>query len=135
MSCDRVLFAVYRLKKWRDVRGNLPVHQPWGSEMTVEEGKKAISDDIDDDEDDVEDDASEDTVVISADDDDDDNDNVGDLSVELNIEDLVAKLEATDSEDIARRRQIKRRLEELREERESMKDIDSTYNFNFDDED
>ena len=104
--------------------------------MSVEEGTKKIPDDIDDDESDVDDDSvsSDDTVVI-ADDDDDDNDNIGDLSVELNIEDLVAKLEATDSEDIARRRQIKRRLEELREERESMKDIDSTYNFNFDDDD
>ena len=102
--------------------------------MTVEEGTKIIPDDIDDDEDDEDTESSDDTVVIATDDDDDD-DNVGDLSVELNIEDLVAKLEATDSEDIARRRQIKRRLEELREERDAMKDIDSTYNFNFDDED
>lgn len=102
--------------------------------MTVEEGTKKIPDDIDDDEDDEDTESSDDTVVIATDDDDDD-DNVGDLSVELNIEDLVAKLEATDSEDIARRRQIKRRLEELREERDAMKDIDSTYNFNFDDED
>ncbi len=100
--------------------------------MTVEEGTKKIPDDIDD-EDDEDTESSEDTVVIATD--DDDNDNVGDLSVELNIEDLVAKLEATDSEDIARRRQIKRRLEELREERDAMKDLDSTYNFNFDDED
>lgn len=103
--------------------------------MTVEEGTKKIPDDIDDDEIDDDTDSSDDTVVISSDDDDDDNDNVGDLSVELNIEDLVAKLESTDSEDIARRRQIKRRLEELREERDAMKDLDSTYNFNFDDED
>jgi len=103
--------------------------------MSVEEGTKKIPDDIDDDEDDLDDEPeSEDTVVIATDD-DDDNDNVGDLSVELNIEELVAKLEATDSEDVARQRQIKRRLEELRDERESMKDIDSTYNFNFDEED
>ena len=104
--------------------------------MTVEEGTKKIPEDIDDDDEEVDDDTdtSDDTVVI-ADDDDDDNDNVGDLSVELNIEDLVAKLEQTDSEDIARRRQIKRRLEELREERDAMRDLDSTYNFNFDDDD
>lgn len=106
--------------------------------MTVEEGKRKIPDSIDDDEDSVDDGAGssdEDTVIIADDDDDDDNDNVGDLSVELNIEDLVAKLEATDSEDVARQRQIKRRLEELREERDALKDLDSTYNFNFDDED
>lgn len=102
--------------------------------MTVVQGTKKIPDrGLDDNEDDDEETSPDDTIVIATD--DDDNDNVGDLSVELNIEDLVAKLEATDSEDFARRRQIKRRLEELREERESMKDIDSTYNFNFDDED
>lgn len=102
--------------------------------MIALEGTKSSADDIEDDEDD-ENVSSEDTVVLSVDDDDDgDDDNVGDLSVELNIEELVAKLEDTDSDDVARRRQIKRRLEELREERDSMKDIDSTYNFNFDDD-
>lgn len=111
-----------------------PGRQPWGTVMAVEEGTRKVPDDTDDDEDDLDDDASsDDTVVIATDDDDDDN--VGDLSVELNIEELVAKLEATDSEDSARRRQIKRRLEELRDERESMKDLDSTYNFNFDEDD
>ncbi|NNC76687.1 MAG: hypothetical protein HKN77_01920 [Woeseiaceae bacterium] len=110
--------------------------------MIVEAGRKSTSDDIDDDDDfdsdEIDDDSSDDTLDIDIndddDDDDDDNDNVGDLSVELNIEELVAKLEDTDSDDVARQRQIKRRLEELRDERDSMKDLDSTYNFNFDDE-
>lgn len=102
--------------------------------MIVVEGTKSSADDIEDDDDD-DSVSSEDTVVLSVDDDDDgDDDNIGDLSVELNIEELVAKLEDTDSEDVARRRQIKRRLEELRDERDSMKDIDSTYNFNLDED-
>lgn len=71
----------------------------------------------------------EDTVVIATDD-DDEIDNVGDLSVELNIEELVAKLEATDSDDLPRKREIKRRIEEA----EAEKEIESTYNFNLDDE-
>lgn len=102
--------------------------------MIAVEGTKSSSDDIDDD--DIDDAvSSEDTVILSVDDDDDgDDDNVGDLSVELNIEELVAKLEDTDSDDVARRRLIKRRLEELRDERDSLKDIDSTYNFNLDDD-
>ncbi len=93
-------------------------------------GDKDIGESIDD-EDDFED-SSEDTVVMSDDDDGDDN---VDLTSELNVEELVAKLEATDSDDLARRRLIRRRLEELREQREAERDLDSTYNFNFDDDD
>lgn len=65
--------------------------------------------------------------------DDDDTDNIGDLSVELNIEELTAKLAASDSDDVHRRAEIRRRLEELRELREQ--ELDSTFNFKFDDDD
>ncbi len=86
------------------------------------------SDDIDDDDiDDVEDD--EDAVV----EDDDDNDDI-DLTGEVNIESLVAKLDSTPKDDLERKRAIRRRLEELRDMREAEKDLDSTYNFNLDDE-
>lgn len=98
--------------------------------MIGELGNGRETDDVDD----FDDDSSEDTVVISGDDDDDDNDNVGDLSVELNIEELVAKLEATDDDNLSRKREIRRRLEELREQREAERDLDSTYNFNLDDD-
>ncbi len=64
----------------------------------------------------------------------DENDNVGDISVEINVEELVAKLEATDSDDVARKREIRRRLEELEEMRRSSVDLDSTFNFNLDDD-
>lgn len=94
-------------------------------------GDKDIDNSLED-EDDFED-STEDTVVMS-DDDDDGDDNV-DLTSELNVEELVAKLEATDSDDLARRRLIRRRLEELRELREAEMDLDSTYNFNLDDDD
>jgi hypothetical protein len=91
-----------------------------------------IKDDIPVDEldDDIEDD--------DLDDDDDaeemDDDNIGDISVEINVEELVAKLEATDSDDVARRREIRRRLEELEDMRRANEDLDSTFNFNLDDE-
>lgn len=61
-----------------------------------------------------------------------DDDNVGDLSVELNVQELVAKLEEADDEDTHRRAEIRRRLEELREQREE--ELDSTFNFNLDDD-
>jgi len=82
-----------------------------------------IDDDIEDDEDD--------SYVA---DDEDDTDNIGDISVEINVDELVAKLEATNSDDIARKREIRRRLEELEEKRRSNDDLDSTYNFNLDDD-
>ncbi len=91
-----------------------------------------IKDDIPVDEldDDIEDDdLDEDDDVEEMDD-----DNVGDISVEINVEELVAKLEATDNDDVARRREIRRRLEELEDMRRANKDLDSTFNFDLDDD-
>jgi hypothetical protein len=80
----------------------------------------------------------DDTLKVrrSGEDDEDEVDAVGDMSAEINIEELVSKLDATDDDDIARRRAIKRRIEELRELRDAERDLESTYNFDFgDDED
>lgn len=81
----------------------------------------------------VDDDSSEDllteTVVLSE----VDEDTVGDLSVESSIEKLVEQLEASDSDDVHRRAEIRRKLEELRELRDQQ--LDSTYNINLDDDD
>lgn len=73
---------------------------------------------------------SEDTVILEdiADDDPDD------LSVELDVSQLVAKLDSTDVDDIRRRREIHRRLEEIRDQKETEKMLDSTFNFNMDDD-
>jgi hypothetical protein len=84
--------------------------------------------------DDIEDEDLDDDDDVDGMDDDDDEDNVGDISVEINVEELVAKLEATDSDDVARRREIRRRLEELEEMRRESRDLDSTFNFDLDDE-
>ena len=89
---------------------------------------KDVDSDIDDDIDDTDDDA-----VIDDDDDDSDDDSI-DLTGEVNIESLVAKLDATPKDDLERKRQIRRRLEELREAREAARELDNTYNFNLDDE-
>jgi len=57
--------------------------------------------------------------------------NVGDISVEINVEELVAKIEASDTED-AEKARIRKQLEKLREQQD--KKLDSTYNFNLDDD-
>ncbi len=72
----------------------------------------------------------EETVVMETD--DDDVDNVGDISVEVNVEELVAKIEAGSAEDSERRKAIKRRLEELSEEIGD--NLDGTYNINLDED-
>ena len=59
--------------------------------------------------------------------------NVGDISVEINVDELVAKIEADDDDD-AKKKEIHRRMEELNEQRKTEKDIDSTFNFNLDDD-
>ena len=81
--------------------------------------------------DDVEEEASEDTLVSE---DDVDDDNIGDISVEINVEELVAKIEPSGSDDASRKREIRRRLEDLQERRSNNEDLASTYDFNLDDD-
>ena len=82
--------------------------------------------DVDDD--DVETINTEDTIVMSDDLDDDDND----ISLEINVDKLVAKIDADN--DAAHKKDVHRRLEELEEKRRIESELDSTYNFNLDDE-
>ncbi len=98
-------------------------------------------DDIDDldDELDDEDDEDEDASGVDDDDDLDEDDEVdigGDtvvgLSGEYDIDSLFKKLDSTDPSEVAHRREIRRRIEEIREMREA--DLDSTFNFNLDDD-
>ena len=61
-------------------------------------------------------------------------DNVGDLSVEINVEELVAKIEIEQSEEAVQKREAHRRIEELYERRQVDEDLDSTYNIDLDDD-
>lgn len=83
---------------------------------------------IDDDELDEDDDVSEDTTVV-LDETGAFTDNVGDVSVEINVEELLVELEGLEDKDAHRKKEIRRRLEELAEERE----LDDTYAIDFDD--
>ncbi|MDJ0701206.1 MAG: hypothetical protein QNJ07_15265 [Woeseiaceae bacterium] len=57
-----------------------------------------------------------------------------DDSVEINVDELVAKIES-DADDASRsKKAIRKRLDELNDEREAEKELDSTYNFNLDDD-
>jgi len=96
--------------------------------MTIETGdpKQSIEDaeidqpviddaEIDDNEVEAEAESSENTTVV-LDETGILTDNVGDVSVEINVEELIADIEATDGKDVARKKEIRRRLEEVVEE-------------------
>ena len=72
--------------------------------------------------------AEEETVVLTESD-LSETDNVGDVSVEINVEELVAKVEAEQDSDAARKKEIRRKLEELAEEQS----LEDTYAVDFDD--
>ena len=96
--------------------------------MSGENGYEEESEEL---EDNAESQADSEDVVVPE---DDGNDNVGDMSVEINVEELVAKIESDDASETARKREVRRRLEELEEKQRTDKELDSTYNFNLDDD-
>jgi len=77
------------------------------------------------------DEVSEDTVVME---DVADIDNVGDLSVEIDVEELVSKIETIEGDEAEHMREIHRRLEKINDQREVDEELDNTYNFNIDDD-
>lgn len=93
--------------------------------------------DLSDDDEDLSD---EDDVELDEDDTDDyspakGSDNVGELSVEINVEELIAELEGSADSSAARKKEVRRRLEEIREQREAMKELEDTFSFDLNDDD
>lgn len=89
--------------------------------------------------DDDEDRSDEDDVELDEDDSDDyapakGSDNVGELSVEINVEELIAELEGSADSSAARKKEVRRRLEEIREQREAMKELEDTFSFDLNDD-
>ncbi len=62
-------------------------------------------------------------------------DNVGDVSVEINVEELVAELESSNGDDAHKKEEIRRRLDEIQEQRRASQDMGDTYNIDLDDDD
>jgi hypothetical protein len=85
---------------------------------------------VDDDEEFLE--VAEDTVVFST---AKNSDNVGDVSVEINVEELIAEFESSQSVEVARKKEIRRRLEEIWEQRQAMKELEDTFSFDMNEED
>ena len=84
---------------------------------------EAVTDDTDFD---ADDDLAETTVLPDSD--AVSTDNVGDVSVEINVEQLIADIESENDADAARKKAVRLRLEELAEE----KSFEDTYAIEFD---
>lgn len=61
-----------------------------------------------------------------------DDDNIGDMSIEINVEELVAKIESADSGETEEARKVRDKLDKIREQQDDA--LDSTYNFDLDDD-
>ncbi len=98
--------------------------------MNGETGNDVKDAEVVDDVEDVEDIAApEDTVVITED--MADIEDLGATTI-VDIDKLVAKLDKVDDQE--HKKAIKRRLEELEEEKREAEELDSTYNFNLNDD-
>ena len=72
-------------------------------------------------------DATDESIVLDTSD-----DNFADTVVEANVDALVARMDSKDADEVARKREARERLDELREREND--DLDSTFNFNMDDD-
>ena len=64
----------------------------------------------------------------------DDDDDAEVMTAEINVEKLVAKIDKQDGNELERKKAVKRKLDEIELRRKEMEDLDSTYNFNLDDD-
>lgn len=86
-------------------------------------GAKPTRTDFVEDDEEVEEEESEQSTASASD--DDDTDNVGDASVEINVEELISELEHDGlMAAVSKECQTKRRLEDLMERRRSKRDLE-----------
>ena len=80
---------------------------------------------------DVDEEITEETVVLTE---TGVTDNVGDVSVEINVEELVAEIEASQGDDAHMKMEIRKRLEEIQEQKTAANELDNTFDIDLDEE-
>ena len=60
---------------------------------------------------------------------------VGDVSVEINVEELVAEIEASQGDDAHKKKEMRRRLEEIQEQKHASDEIGDTFNIDLNEDD
>ncbi len=96
------------------------MHTEMGDRDKAEDADVAVDEEI-----------QEDTVVLTE---TASTDNVGDVSVEINVEELVAEIEASQGDDAHMKMEIRKRLEEIQEQKAAAKEIDNTFDIDLDEE-
>jgi hypothetical protein len=80
---------------------------------------------------DIDEEKTEETVVLTE---TGATDNIGDVSVEINVEELVAEIEASQGDDAHMKMEIRKRLEEIQEQKAAAKELDNTFDIDLDEE-
>ena len=96
------------------------MHTEMGDRDKAEDAEVAVDEEI-----------TEETVVLTE---TGVTDNVGDVSVEINVEELVAEIEASQGDDAHRKNEIRKRLGEIQEQRAADKELDNTFDIDLDEE-
>ncbi len=81
----------------------------------------------DDEDDAVADAVADGDIVVDTDD-----DLIADSTAELKVDELVAKVDSEDADEVARQREVRQKLDALREDGDD--EFGSTYNFNLDED-
>lgn len=97
-------------------------------DLSDDDDELSDEDDLELDEDDTEDDSDDYSPGKGS-------DNIGDVSVEINVEELIAELEGSADSSAARKKEVRRRLEEIREQREAMRELEDTFTLDLNDDD
>lgn len=80
---------------------------------------------------DIDEEITEETVVLTE---TGVTDNVGDVSVEINVEELVAEIEASQGDDAHMKMEIRKRLEKIQEQKAAAKELDNTFDIDLEEE-
>ena len=72
-------------------------------------------------------DATDENAVLTTDD-----EGFADTVVEANVDALVARMDSKDADEVARKREARKRLDEVREQQDD--NLEGTFNFNLDDD-
>ena len=94
------------------------MHSEMGNRDKAEDAEVAVDEDI-----------LEETVVLPE---TGNTDNVGDVSVEINVEELVAEIEASQGDDASKKKEIRQRLEEIQEQKHVAEDLGDTFSVDLD---
>ncbi len=109
------------------------MHTEMGNPDKADDAEGAVDEDLEEElSEELLEEIPEETVVLPE---TENSDNVGDVSVEINVEELVAEIEASQVDDAQKKREIRRRLEEIQEQKQTSEQIGGTFNIDLNEDD